>query len=287
MILGIHHIAVHTSDLDRLAAFYVAAFGFTAVGDEVNLKDLPAAAAVTGVEGAAARVVMLKAGTCFIEMFEWSAPKGRPLRPLRPQDFGYTHFSVAVADIEHEWKRLSELGMTFATRGASACRRHRVGVWQRPRREHHRNQRIFRRPSTRARVGRSEATRRSGSITTRGHDSMTGRLEGKVCLVTGAARGQGRSHAIGLATEGADIIAFDLAGPIETVPYDLGTSADLDQTVREVEALGRRIVASEVDVRDYSALKSALDDGVNELGGLDVACANAGILSVSPPRGHG
>jgi (+)-trans-carveol dehydrogenase len=106
-----------------------------------------------------------------------------------------------------------------------------------------------------------------------------GRLEGKVAFVTGAAKGQGRSHAVRLAEEGADIIAIDIASQIETVPYPMGTASDLAETVEEVEALGRRIVATEVDVRDYDALKAALDDGVARLGRLDIVAANAGIVS--------
>jgi SDR family mycofactocin-dependent oxidoreductase len=108
---------------------------------------------------------------------------------------------------------------------------------------------------------------------------VTGRVEGKVAFVTGAARGQGRSHAIRLAQEGADIIAIDLAGPIDTVPYPLATPQDLAQTVKEVEALDRRIIATQADVRDYAAVKAALDDGVAQLGRLDIVSANAGILS--------
>ncbi|WP_033295895.1 mycofactocin-coupled SDR family oxidoreductase [Amycolatopsis jejuensis] len=107
---------------------------------------------------------------------------------------------------------------------------------------------------------------------------MANRVEGKICFVTGAARGQGRSHAVRLAEEGADIIAVDLAGPIASVPYDLGTAGDLAQTVEEVEALGRKIVASKADVRDAGALQAALDDGVARLGGLDIVCANAGVF---------
>lgn len=84
-----------------------------------------------------------------------------------------------------------------------------------------------------------------------------------------------------LAEEGADIIAVDLAARIDTVPYALGTSEDLARTVEEVEALGRRIVAAKADVRDFAALKSALDEGVARLGGLDVVCANAGIFSTA------
>ena len=90
-----------------------------------------------------------------------------------------------------------------------------------------------------------------------------GRVEGKVAFITGAARGQGRSHAIRLAQEGADIIAVDLCGQVGSVPYPMSTPADLAQTVKEVEALDRRIVATEADVRDYGALKAALDDGVD------------------------
>jgi len=111
---------------------------------------------------------------------------------------------------------------------------------------------------------------------------MTGRVEGKVAFVTGAARGQGRSHAVRLAQEGADIIAVDLAGQVASVPYPMATPEDLDQTVKEVEALDRRIVARQADVRDYAALKSALDEGVTQLGRLDIVCSNAGIASFGP-----
>src|SRR5580693_4185104 len=108
---------------------------------------------------------------------------------------------------------------------------------------------------------------------------LMGKLEGKVAFITGAARGQGRSHAVRLAQEGADIIAVDLCAQVASVPYPMATPQDLDQTVKEVEALDRRIVATQVDVRDYDALKQALDDGVAQLGRLDVVSANAGIVS--------
>jgi len=108
---------------------------------------------------------------------------------------------------------------------------------------------------------------------------MTGRVEGKVAFITGAARGQGRSHAITLAREGADIIAVDLCAQVGSVPYPMATPEDLAQTVKEVEAAGRRIVAAVADVRDYEALKEALDDGVAQLGRLDIVSANAGITS--------
>lgn len=113
MIRGIHHVAIHTPNIDRLRSFYEQAFGFKAVAEEMNLADFPEAALVTGVEGATARVVMMQAGNCFVEMFEWSSPKGNPPQPLRAIDFGYTHFCVDVTDIDAEYKRLSELGMTF------------------------------------------------------------------------------------------------------------------------------------------------------------------------------
>jgi (+)-trans-carveol dehydrogenase len=111
---------------------------------------------------------------------------------------------------------------------------------------------------------------------------MAGRVAGKVAFITGAARGQGRSHAVRLAEEGADIIALDICAQIGSVPYEMATPADLAETVREVEALDRRIVAAQADVRDYAALKAVLDDGVAQLGGLDIVSANAGIASFAP-----
>jgi SDR family mycofactocin-dependent oxidoreductase len=112
---------------------------------------------------------------------------------------------------------------------------------------------------------------------------MADRLAGKVAFITGAARSQGRSHAIRLAQEGADIIAIDLAGPVESVTaYPGATEEDLAETVREVEALDRRIIATKADVRDSAALKAALDEGVAQLGKLDIVCANAGIYQIHP-----
>jgi SDR family mycofactocin-dependent oxidoreductase len=108
---------------------------------------------------------------------------------------------------------------------------------------------------------------------------MAGRLEGKVALVSGAARGQGRSHAVRLAQEGADVIAFDLCRQLGTVPYELATSEDLAETVKLVEDLDRRIVAREADVRDTAAVQAVVDEGVREFGRLDVVCANAGIVT--------
>ncbi len=109
---------------------------------------------------------------------------------------------------------------------------------------------------------------------------MAGRVAGKVAFITGAGRGQGRSHAIRLAEEGADIIAVDILTDYATVPYGMSTQADLAQTVKDVEALDRRIIATQADVRDARALKKAVDDGVAQLGRLDIVVANAGICTV-------
>jgi len=108
---------------------------------------------------------------------------------------------------------------------------------------------------------------------------MAGRVAGKVAFITGAARGQGRSHAVRLAQEGADIIAVDVCEDMPGMPYAGATEADLAETVKEVEALDRRIVATKADVRDFGALKAALDNGVAQLGRLDIVSANAGIGS--------
>jgi len=106
-----------------------------------------------------------------------------------------------------------------------------------------------------------------------------GRLDGKVAFITGAARGQGRSHALRLAQEGADIIAIDIEEQITSVPYPMSTPDDMAETVRQIEALDRRIIATKADVRDFDAVKAALDDGVAQLGKLDIVSANAGIFS--------
>ncbi|WP_007511380.1 mycofactocin-coupled SDR family oxidoreductase [Pseudofrankia saprophytica] len=104
-----------------------------------------------------------------------------------------------------------------------------------------------------------------------------GKLDGRVAFITGAARGQGRSHAVRLAGEGADIIAVDLCEQIASVPYPLGTPEDLAQTVKEVEALGRGIVAVKADVRERSQLRAALDEGLARFGRLDIVLGNAGV----------
>ncbi|MCF8588841.1 mycofactocin-coupled SDR family oxidoreductase [Gordonia liuliyuniae] len=112
------------------------------------------------------------------------------------------------------------------------------------------------------------------------------RFEGKTAFITGAARGQGRAEAVRLASEGADIIAVDICKSFDFPAYPGATSDDLAVTVGEVEALGRRIVAAEVDVRDYDALQQSVADGVGELGRLDVIIANAGVCSAATTWEH-
>jgi SDR family mycofactocin-dependent oxidoreductase len=109
-----------------------------------------------------------------------------------------------------------------------------------------------------------------------------GRVEGKVAFVTGAARGQGRSHAVRLAEEGADIIAIDICAPIPHLQYPPATPEDLARTVKQVEALDRRIIATEADVRDRDTMKRVLDEGVARLGRLDIVVANAGSCFFGP-----
>src|SRR5262245_31688092 len=105
------------------------------------------------------------------------------------------------------------------------------------------------------------------------------RLDGKVALITGAARGQGRSHAVRMAEEGAGIVALDICAQIDSVPYSLATADDLAETVRLVEATGQTIVAVQADVRDTDQMEKAVHAGMQQFGRLDVVCANAGIFS--------
>ncbi len=111
---------------------------------------------------------------------------------------------------------------------------------------------------------------------------MTRRVEGKVAFITGAARGQGRSHALRLAEEGADIIAVDICEDIPTNEYPLATADDLDRTVADIRALGRQVHAQKADVRDRSAMFDAVRSGVAELGHLEIVVANAGICPMGP-----
>lgn len=112
---------------------------------------------------------------------------------------------------------------------------------------------------------------------------MSSRFTGKVALVSGAARGLGRNLAVRFAAEGADIIAFDLAGSKPRADAPASTPSDLDETVRQVEALGRRIIATVADVRDGAAVSDLVAHGVERFGGLDVVVANAGIAGVTGP----
>jgi SDR family mycofactocin-dependent oxidoreductase len=110
-----------------------------------------------------------------------------------------------------------------------------------------------------------------------------GTLDGKVAFITGAARGQGRSHALRLAQEGADIIAIDICHDIDTMTYPNASLEDLQETVKLVEGLDRRIIARQGDVRDAKAVQDVVDEGVAELGRLDITLANAGIVRLGPP----
>jgi SDR family mycofactocin-dependent oxidoreductase len=105
-----------------------------------------------------------------------------------------------------------------------------------------------------------------------------GTLDGKVAFISGIARGQGRSHALRLASEGADIIGVDICHDIDTMDYPNATAADLAETTKLIEQLGRRALTSEADVRDFAAVQHAVDDGVAELGRIDIVLSNAGIV---------
>ncbi|MGW0173618.1 mycofactocin-coupled SDR family oxidoreductase [Rhodococcus sp. NPDC003322] len=107
-----------------------------------------------------------------------------------------------------------------------------------------------------------------------------GRVEGKVAFVTGAARGQGRSHAVRLAEEGADIIAVDLCADISTIGYPMATPEDLEETTRLIEKHGRRVVAVQGDVREAEQMRAAVEQGVAELGKLDIVVAQAGVAGM-------
>jgi SDR family mycofactocin-dependent oxidoreductase len=107
------------------------------------------------------------------------------------------------------------------------------------------------------------------------------RLDGRVAFVTGAARGQGRAHAVRLASEGADIIALDICHDIDSMDYPNATAGELDETVKLVEKEGRRIIARQADVRDADAVEQLVKEAVAELGRLDIVIANAGIVRLS------
>lgn len=115
---------------------------------------------------------------------------------------------------------------------------------------------------------------------------MSSQLEGKVAFITGAARGQGRSHAVRFAKEGADIIAFDLCEQMDSVAYPMATTEDLDETVNLVEKTGRRIVAASGDVRDFDRLNAIVAEGVAAFGRIDFVLANAGIAPLLGEPSH-
>jgi len=112
---------------------------------------------------------------------------------------------------------------------------------------------------------------------------MSGRLQGKVAFISGAARGQGRAHAVRMAEEGADIVAFDAAGPVPSQGAPAASVADLDETVRQVEKLDRRIVAHRADASDLDAVTAVLDQGLTEFGRVDIVVANAGVQGNPAP----
>jgi SDR family mycofactocin-dependent oxidoreductase len=115
---------------------------------------------------------------------------------------------------------------------------------------------------------------------------MANQFDGKVAFITGAARGQGRAHAVRFAEEGADIIAVDLCEQMDSVAYPMATPEDLDETVNLVEKTGRRIVAERADVRDLDQLKAVVANGVAEFGRIDFVLANAGILPAAGEQGN-
>src|SRR6476659_2457001 len=108
-----------------------------------------------------------------------------------------------------------------------------------------------------------------------------GRLEGKVAMVTGGARGQGRSHAVAFAREGADVVVCDIDQQVETVPYPLSGAADLEETARLVREQGRRCLAQAADVRDAAQVDGVVDAALAEFGRVDVLAANAGVWAAS------
>lgn len=113
MIRGIHHVAVHVHDMERMIRFYKEAFGFEVVGEPFGWENNEFIDRIVSVKGSAAKGAMLRAGSCYMELFQYSAPKPNNTKGLNPYDKGYTHFCVDVTDIAYEFERLKSLGMTF------------------------------------------------------------------------------------------------------------------------------------------------------------------------------
>jgi len=109
-----------------------------------------------------------------------------------------------------------------------------------------------------------------------------GMLDGRIALITGGGRGQGRAHALALAAEGADVVIADAPGPMDGLTYPLGTEDDLRHTAKEVEELGRRCLPMTVDVRDPAQVNAAVEQTVKDMGSLDIVVANAGVVSTGP-----
>jgi glyoxylase I family protein len=116
MIRGIHHIGMNCRDMDRMKRFYMEALGFTAVDDGFAWSDEPIMDRIVDVQGSASKGVMLRAGTCYLELFQYSAPAPDQPDPKRPHDRGYTHFCIDVTDIEADMAHLKACGMTFNDR---------------------------------------------------------------------------------------------------------------------------------------------------------------------------
>jgi SDR family mycofactocin-dependent oxidoreductase len=111
-----------------------------------------------------------------------------------------------------------------------------------------------------------------------------GELDNTVAVITGAARGQGRSHAVALAEQGADIIAIDICADVDSIPYPLATTSELEKTAQLVQETGRRVVPVVADVRNLSALEAAVRDGIDALGDIDIVIANAGVVAIGDPQ---
>jgi glyoxylase I family protein len=113
MIRGIHHVAVHVRNLERMIKFYQEALGFAVVGEQFTWDESKKIDQIMDVPGTAARGAMLRAGNCYLELLQFTAPEASSTQPLNPNDKGYTHFCVDVTDIEQEYDRLRGLGMVF------------------------------------------------------------------------------------------------------------------------------------------------------------------------------